>query len=211
MEAGQLQVTDKGAHFPQDDEAAPRHHRLHQFHYKSLEMGQILHIRPGRKVRVEFVQNRLELLAQKPGADQPAFEGGAQHENIVRHRQPLHQTAVALDHPDPVVARGRRPPGIDQFLPVVDVPALQRQVLPQQVNEHRHAVATVEGDQPHDLPGENIQIKIPQGRTPLLPAGYMGHAQRFFPHCSASGFFTSQSFRIQGSVISTVVPRPTME
>ena len=77
-------------------------------------------------------------------------------------------------------------PGIEQLLPVVDVARLEGEVAAEQLGEGGHAVAAVEGDEAHDLPGENIEAEVPQRGVSLLLIGDVGQAKHLFPHPSTS-------------------------
>ena len=210
VQAHQLRIAEHRSDFAQDNQPAADHDRLDQLDRYALEHRQRIDIRIRSDVDAQRVKHRLHLAHQHAGPDQPCPKSRAQHEDVVRYGQAVHQGADAADDSDAVVVRTGRAPAVDQLLLKVDITELQLQIAAQQVNQRRETMS-VHRQQGHDLPAEDIQIEALQLRRTLLHQRHIRQAQRLFRHPSTSLLAISRSLVMMGRRISTVVPMPGIE
>ena len=105
VQLAQLGFIDQGANFVEHDQPAAGYHGLEQLDHEALKDGKILHARVRVDGDADAAHEGLQLSPERRRPHQPSAKPRPEHEDVVRHAQPVHQTALGLDDADAVIVR----------------------------------------------------------------------------------------------------------
>ena len=128
-----------------------------------------------------FLEKALRLFQQHLFIDKIFLESASQHEDVVHHAQALHQMAFLLNDIHPVGAAVAVGIAVHDFAVVPHGSGGDGAVVADQADELVVPLKAA-GHQPHDLPGEDLEIQIVQQPFPACLQIHMIHAQQFTFH-----------------------------
>ena len=198
---------DKVADVADDDELHPGHDGSQQLDHAPFKEGELGDGRARVDFDAEFVGELPELPFEHARLDQVFFKAAAEHEDVVRDGQILHQPAALLDDRHAVHPHRAVLVVVDELLLEIDIAVMDGQVLADQPDERLLAVG-VDAHQPHDLPLEDVEVHIVQLGDAVDDPGHPFKPQDFLFHGCAPLIFTS--WVMSGRVISTSVPMPAV-